>query len=397
MSQILTPTFRPQFTKIKGISDRRRLPRLGKIRLGVKVRSQKTGKEYPKETDYFVCPPEVMKVYGDRPKELDVMFPVNDIQTVFPQRLAWFGASRGVKCIGDGETAMRIEEPDGTRYDEMKTRDCPCELLDHGCSRRAHLLIIVPKVSVSGIYQIDVGSYNSIVDINSGLDYVQGLVGRFAMVPLKLKRVPRETHGSGRKEIHYTLGVYLEGDVNFINMLRESTTRVLAGVPPALPAPVTENPALDEGATIEIEAEEPNGNGKSEAQPPSPADPSTQNKPDEQPMTEEEVMQEMKERGMITDREAPEEKPPEKPQEKPPETPQEKPSDKKNNVNSGGKQKTDEVALSKSMKSEIYKFTVKKDLMTWYNFNKKEWKSVMSAALFADVTRLVNDQLGKLK
>ena len=59
--------FKGQFTKIKGLSDKRRLPRLGKIRLGVKAISQKSGKEYPKETDYFVCPPEVQAVYGEKP------------------------------------------------------------------------------------------------------------------------------------------------------------------------------------------------------------------------------------------------------------------------------------------------------------------------------------------
>ena len=41
---------------IKGLSEQRRLPRLGKIRLGVKKKNQK-GIEYPASTDYFVCPP----------------------------------------------------------------------------------------------------------------------------------------------------------------------------------------------------------------------------------------------------------------------------------------------------------------------------------------------------
>ncbi len=248
--------FKGQFTRIKDLSDKRRLPRLGKIRLGVKAISKKSGKEYPVETSYFVCPPEVVKVYGEQPTELDVMFPINDQDIIFPQRLVWFGSSRGVKCMGDGEKAMRIEEPDGKRYTEMQERDCPCDLFDHGCSRRANLMIMIPKVNVGGIYQIDLGSYHSIIDINSGLDYVQALVGRFAMVPLKLRRTPKETHPDGKaKQTHYTLQVFVDADISLLNSLRESTTRILTGPKYALPAPEMVNPAMDDGATV-IEAEE---------------------------------------------------------------------------------------------------------------------------------------------
>ena len=48
---------------IKSLSDVRRLPRLGKIHLGVKVKNEKTGAEDPKRVDYFVCPEPIRKVY----------------------------------------------------------------------------------------------------------------------------------------------------------------------------------------------------------------------------------------------------------------------------------------------------------------------------------------------
>src|SRR5512136_631184 len=98
--------FRPQFTRIKDLSDRRRLPRLDKIRLGVKLKSKRTGKEYPCETPYFVCPSEVQKVYGEKPTELDIMLPINDPEAVFPQRYIWYGSAKGAKCMGDGEKAI---------------------------------------------------------------------------------------------------------------------------------------------------------------------------------------------------------------------------------------------------------------------------------------------------
>jgi hypothetical protein len=242
-----------KFTRIKGLSEVRRLPRLGKIRLGIK-RVNEAGKTYPHETDYFVCPPEVVEVYGEQPRELEIMFPVSDVDIVFPQRLAWFGSSKGVKCMGDGETAIRIEEPDGSRHPDWIEVPCPCKLFENGCSRRAHLLVMLPKVSMGGVYQIDIESYNSIININSSLDYISALIGKFSLLPLKLKRIPMETHGSGRKEIHYILNIHFEGDIDYVNQLREGS-KVLALPQYAVPEAEIENPAFDDAPTEEEAAQ----------------------------------------------------------------------------------------------------------------------------------------------
>ncbi|MCK4614355.1 MAG: hypothetical protein KAU14_06100, partial [Thermoplasmata archaeon] len=192
--------FKPQFASVKGLSDKRRLPRLGRVRLGVKMVSPKTGNSYPKEVDYFVVPPEVEKVYGEKPKELDLMFPINDIEVIFPQSYTWWGSSRGVKCRGDGERAMQATE------DGFVEVPCPCERLEKKeCHFQAYLMGILYKVSLGGIYQITLGSYHSTVDINSGLDYASALIGRFSMIPFKLKRVERETHHDNMKQIHWPL------------------------------------------------------------------------------------------------------------------------------------------------------------------------------------------------
>ena len=275
--------FRGQFTRIKNLSDRRRLPRLGKIRLGVKLKSTKSGKEYPYETPYFVCPPEVEHVYGQKPTELDVMLPLNDPEAVFPQRYIWYGQSRGAKCMGDGEKAMRVNDMTG----ELEERSCPCEILGDGCSERAHLLVMLPRVNVGGIYQLDIGSYHSIVDINSSLDYLLALVGKIAMVPLKLRRIPRETHGSGRKEIHYPLQITFDGDINLINALRENASRVLvSSTHYALQAPAVENPVMDDGTVVETDED-----------PPGTETPSNE----ETPLTEAEVLEDLKAAGMMPD------------------------------------------------------------------------------------------------
>lgn len=239
---------RSKFTTIKGISEQRRLPLLGKIRLGIKVFSEKKQKEYPKETDYFVCPDEVKKKFEEEPKELEIMLPVEDYGIIFPQALIHYGSSKGMKCIGDGQDALRKDE-----NNEMQPRECPCSLLDEKkCSRSAIFRFIIPKVSIGGVYQINTGSINSIIDINSGLDYVRALIGRISMIPLKLKRVPIETHHEGMKQTHYTLKVIFDGNVEFINQLRENTKRILIGQEAvALPAPTYENPELDKVDVIE--------------------------------------------------------------------------------------------------------------------------------------------------
>ena len=228
-----------EFTRIKGLSDRRRLPRLGKIRLGIRALTQ-GGKSYPVEKRFFILPPEVARVYGQQAEELDVMFPVEDEEVIFPQRLTWFGQSLGPKCMGDGEKARRMN--DKGIYEDRK---CPCELLKNKeCLQRANLMIMLPKVSVGGVYQIDIGSYHSIVDLNSGIDYIRALLGRISMVPLKLKRVARETHGSGRKEIHYPLQIAFEGNIDALMAFKKMAPRQLGSATEVPPADIS-NPEMD--------------------------------------------------------------------------------------------------------------------------------------------------------
>ena len=63
---------------IKGWSDSDRIPRLGKIALGVKDE-----RGIPKAVDYFVVPPEVKEVYGAEPKELDILIPNENLDSLF--------------------------------------------------------------------------------------------------------------------------------------------------------------------------------------------------------------------------------------------------------------------------------------------------------------------------
>jgi len=261
-------TFKQGVTRINGLSDRRRLPRLGVIRLGIKAQSEKSGKEYPVETDYFVVPDEVAEIYGGKPKELDVMLPLNEIEAVFPQAYKYYGSSKGLKCQGDGNVSYRINSETKT----MEEGECPCDLLEEGkCKQSGTLMVILPKVSVGGIYQIRTSSFNSIVDVNSGLDYVQALLGRFALVPLTLRRVKTETHHDEKKQNHYTLQIIFDGDINTLNALRSDNNRILEGPRYQLPAPVEQNPELEPvDIIVDEEAEIINGDVVKEELKPNP-------------------------------------------------------------------------------------------------------------------------------
>ncbi len=79
---------------IKGTSELVRMPRLGKIHLGIKV--EREGKSsYPKPTDYFVCPPEVQAIFGKEPKSLEIMFPCDDPELFASQYLRCYSLSLG--------------------------------------------------------------------------------------------------------------------------------------------------------------------------------------------------------------------------------------------------------------------------------------------------------------
>ena len=302
--------FGGQFTTIKGLSDRRRLPRMDKIRLGFKLK--KGDVEYPAELPFFLLPDEVARVYGFKSpeeavslaeemgvargdvlkfirqnawrlaREIEIMLPINDVGAVFPQAYKWYGSQRGVKCIGNGEVAKRYDEKSGGMIDV----ECPCENLKSDenprgeCVQRAHLLCLVPKVSMGGVYQIDVGSYHSIVDVNSGIDYVSALIGRFALVPLVLRRVPRETHHEGQKRRHFTLQLICDIDVNTLNQLRADTQRVITHQQFLLPPPDDTNPALDTEGEVVMEVEAGDEGETVDAGPAEPVEPEVVTEPE---------------------------------------------------------------------------------------------------------------------
>lgn len=167
---------------IHGLSNRRRLPRAGKIKLGVLVQPPH-GKPYPRATDYLVCPPDVQKVFGEKPTELSIMFPTDDPEVLFPQQLKAYKKSGGLFCAGDGQVAKRWSE-DG----DLKECACPCPMLEAGeCKAIATLNFLLPDIPGAGVWQISSSSERSIIALNSALESFAKMFGGLRGIPFILK------------------------------------------------------------------------------------------------------------------------------------------------------------------------------------------------------------------
>ena len=229
---------------IKGISEIVRLPRLGKIRLG-KREPGDDGSLYPTPTDYFVCPEEVQKVFGEKPRELRIMFPTEDQEQWASQYLRCYSDSGSLLCRGDGETAVawvKAHDRDGNTVSKLLEIPCSpdrCPAYREGyCRRIMNLQFLLPDCPGFGVYQLDTSSYHSMRNINSQLTLIRGICGRVSMIPLSLKVIEQMVQPGGLEKLAYVL------DLTCPYSLAE--IQRYAQVPPGqallLPPPDTEAP-----------------------------------------------------------------------------------------------------------------------------------------------------------
>ena len=198
---------------IKNLSEIRRLPRAGKIHLGIKKESPRTGNPYPEATDYLVCPEEVRAVYSDKPTELKIVFPTEDAPQQWLKR---YSSLRGLVCRGDGERAVATCD---LKTGEIATRETENTILKEvicnpetcaaykakQCRPIMTLQFLLPDVpGALGVYQVDTSSFNSIVNINSTLELLKSC-GRVSMIPLTLKLVPQQAQADGKKKTIHVL------------------------------------------------------------------------------------------------------------------------------------------------------------------------------------------------
>ncbi len=245
---------------IKGLSERTRIPRLGKIHLGEKVTNAK-GVEYPKATEYFVCPLEVQKVCGEKPKALPIMFPIDDSDIIASQFYRCYSQSRGLVCKGDGETCSRlVNEGTGEMVDARTenvvwkddlecTPDTCDKVAKKYCKPLMCLQFLLPQVPGFGIWQIDTSSVNSILNINSTLRMLKLGKGHIDWIELLLKLEPQEVQADGKKKTVYVLRLDIPGTLLGLAKARNP----LQLEPHTMPIPDDVQP---EGQYVDAEATE---------------------------------------------------------------------------------------------------------------------------------------------
>jgi len=233
---------------IKGVSDVVRLPRLGKISLGVKKETD-TGTSYPSPTDHFVCPEEVRKIFGDKPKDLRIMFPTEDDSQWASQYLKYYSATRGLICRGDGEAAIaRVDirtgeiatrEAQETELREIVCDPDTCVYYRHGqCKRVMNLQFLIPDCPGLGVYQLDTSSFYSIVNINSDIKLIRGICQRISMIPLSLRLVEQQVQPDGKKKTIHILSL----TANYTLAEIQKYAQIPPGKSLLLPPPDTEAP-----------------------------------------------------------------------------------------------------------------------------------------------------------
>lgn len=208
---------------IKDLSDSVRLPRLGKIHLGIKHPE----KGYPMKTDYFVFPKghsdyeALVKAFGDQPKELRILIPVEDEEQWASQYYKAYNQTYGLVCKGDGDMAMRMINvktgalPSSKESGTVEMRDITCQGKDcpeyksKECHEVMNLRFILPEVPGLGVWQIDTGSINSILNINSCATIIRRAFGRISLIPLKLtlESVSVNNPETGKKQTVYVMNL----------------------------------------------------------------------------------------------------------------------------------------------------------------------------------------------
>ena len=191
---------------IQRLVNRQRLPRIGKIKLGITVTKEVPDREnggmktvsFPQEVPHFVCPPELTELYGDKPTRLPILFPSDDIEKVLPTRYeVYSGGLLTLDC--DGENAVSIpkkgpevrfacERPMGEPG--KPTPECKC-----GAKAKGQLNVIVLGGGI-GTYQITVGGEQRLADLLTQLHIYRETFGSLKAVnghpiPFEIVRVPQ--------------------------------------------------------------------------------------------------------------------------------------------------------------------------------------------------------------
>lgn len=225
MNENATKLSRRDLTSIKGFDPV--LPELGKIKIGEKGQRRKSKKsnvefQPPQKLDHFkvvglergpdnnlLIDKKLHEVVGPKPRELDIVFPYNDIALNFVTFYAHY-SSRTCQCKGNGEVAFRLKQ--AGEYEQIKCNPESCPLhnppepknknerrANAVCKPNGILSVILMKAPrIGGVYKFRTTSYNTVRNLLSSLQMIRQLTGgTLAGIPLKLTLKPQTVTPKG--------------------------------------------------------------------------------------------------------------------------------------------------------------------------------------------------------
>jgi len=195
---------------IKQYENQGRLPRIAKLKLGEVIPTKDGKSTKPKSIDYFrldestAQSPSIVdqfyKNYGDKPKELNIIFPFNSIKWIIDDYFKRYSFKK-LLCKGDGESCSKFDEKSENMIDsDCLGPDCPY-VSNKQCKRIGTLRFMLPEISSIGYFQIDTSSYNSIVNIRGVLKSMlelsanKNLAGRLFKLSVTMQSVTAKSTG----------------------------------------------------------------------------------------------------------------------------------------------------------------------------------------------------------
>jgi hypothetical protein len=166
-------------------------------------------KKSPVEQNKWEIDQELTKLFGAKCKTIEIVLLEDDIEKVFPTKLAWFTQSQ-CKCFGDGSTATRRTEkhPEGEPWTPCGPT---CPDLERGdCKPSGDLrfmLAALPKLG--SVVRIHTSSIRSVQQISSSLQQIQTLLGgRLAGIRCNLVVRPEKTSYMGADQKRHSTTIY---------------------------------------------------------------------------------------------------------------------------------------------------------------------------------------------
>ncbi len=209
-------------THTEGGESIQRLAVTTKIAIGLPPDPALGKKGHPTKLDHFIflkksateqnkweIDQELTKLFGAKCKTIEIVLLDDDVENVFPTKLAWFTQSQ-CKCFGNGVTATRRTDkhPEGEPWEPCGPT-CP-DLQNGDCKPSGDLrfmLAAMPKLG--SVVRIHTSSVRSVQQISSSLQQIQTLLGgRLAGVRCNLVVRPEKTSYEGTDGKRHSTTIY---------------------------------------------------------------------------------------------------------------------------------------------------------------------------------------------